>query len=183
MSGTARLVDSFLAVDSGGSYDPAAELPAPMAPDGNTLLHIFGAWLFKGASHPGDSAYASRLRGAVVRRAATLTSSAFAHFSCAPRFESGRAVALGTLCRIFSAPQRRTPFLRTYLEQFYACVARGARGEPPSLVAMLVNSEHLFMTQTEGVITVVPDFVVGLRRVLPKVRWAARNTELLRHRR
>ena len=84
-------------------------------------------------------------------------------------YESGRAVALGTLCRIFSAPQRRNPFLRTYLDQFYVCLGRSARGEPPSLVAMLVNSECLFQAELEGAVTVVPDFVVALRRVLPKV--------------
>ena len=94
----------------------------------------------------------------------------------AARYESGRAVALGTLCRIFSARQQRTPFLRTYLEQFYACLARGARGEPPSLVAMLINSEHLFLTELEGVTTVVPDFVAGLRRVLPKKNLGFRMT-------
>ena len=59
MSGVARLVDAFLAVDSGGTYDPALQTVAPMVPDGNTLLHIFGRWLFKGAVLPGEAAYVS----------------------------------------------------------------------------------------------------------------------------
>ena len=68
MSGVARLVDAFLAVDSGGTYDPALQAVAPMVPDGNTLLHIFGRWLFKGAVLPGETAYVGRRRRVLATR-------------------------------------------------------------------------------------------------------------------
>jgi hypothetical protein len=80
MTGVARLVDTFLAVSGGATElasrppsaaDPLAQAQAqaqvlaskpegalPLTPDGNTLLHIFGPWLFQGAVLPGDAAYA-----------------------------------------------------------------------------------------------------------------------------
>lgn len=38
------------------------------------------------------------------------------------RYAQGKAEALGILCRIFCTPQRRHPFLRTYLERFYTAI-------------------------------------------------------------
>ncbi|KND00537.1 uncharacterized protein SPPG_09225 [Spizellomyces punctatus DAOM BR117] len=106
-------------------------------PDGNTLLHMLGGWLFEAAPKMG------------------------------PEYAEGKAEALGILCRIFCQPQRRRKFLRTYLERFYTALKDGLRSDAPSLTAIMLNTGELFVRDLEGVRLLAPDFVIALRRILP----------------
>lgn len=81
-------------------------------------------------------------------------------------YEPGKAVAFETLCKIFCTPQRRTPFLTTYLERFYSVLSEGLRGEVLSLAAIVTSGETIFNTQLEGVKVLFPDFVLALRGIL-----------------
>ena len=64
-----------------------------LAPDGNTLLHMFGPVLFDAALQPSEE------------------------------LQDARAEALSILCKLFTSPQKRKPFQRIYLEQFYYCLS------------------------------------------------------------
>ncbi|KAI8809231.1 hypothetical protein BJ742DRAFT_677009, partial [Cladochytrium replicatum] len=116
------------------------EPPSATIPDGNTILHMFGAWLFE---------------------ATTMKS---------PEYDEGKSQAYGVLCRIFCQPQRRVKFLRTYLERFYYSVSDGLKGDSQSLTAIIMNSTNLFCSELEGLRTLAADYVLGLRRVLPHSR-------------
>ena len=109
-------------------------------PNGNTLLHIFGSWLFQATTH--------------------------SH----PDYSFGTSESLGILCRIFSQPQRRQPFLRTYLERFYTALREGFRGDSASVTAIVMNSSLLFAMELEGLRSIIPDVIQGLRRVLPRLQ-------------
>src|SRR5690606_40131860 len=65
-------------------------------------------------------------------------------------------------------PIYRHPFLRTYIERFYAALGAGLRSET-CLPTILRNSTELFATNLDGVRMMVPDFVVGIKMVLPKL--------------
>ncbi|CAG8845014.1 18820_t:CDS:2, partial [Gigaspora margarita] len=109
-------------------------------PDGNTLLNMFGPWLFQAC---------------MMNRPD-------------PGTQNGRAVAFGVLCRIFCLPQKREKFLRNYVTQFYLALIEGLRIDT-CLPTILMSTTSLFATELEGVRMMVPDFVVGIRMVLPKL--------------
>lgn len=142
--GVGRIVEAFHSV---GQVPSSSEVEIPSSPDGNTLLHTFGGWLF-------DACFSAPQVSA--------------------EYQQGRAEAYGILCRIFSKPQRRTPFLRLYIERFYAALAIGLRSET-CLPTILMNSTELFATDLEGVRLMVPDFVVGIKSILPKMQPEFRN--------
>ncbi|RKO93932.1 hypothetical protein BDK51DRAFT_11033, partial [Blyttiomyces helicus] len=112
---------------------------APKTPDGNTLLHMFGGWLFEAGAKK------------------------------EPEFEEGKSEALGILCQIFCQPQRRQKFLRTYLERFYTALIEGLHSDTLSLTSIIMNGGDLFARELEGLRMLLPDFVAALRRVLPRL--------------
>ncbi|EGF76898.1 hypothetical protein BATDEDRAFT_92176 [Batrachochytrium dendrobatidis JAM81] len=107
--------------------------------DGNTILNMFGEWLFQAA---------------MMHEVG---------------FEEGRAEALGTLCRIFSKYQKTTKFLAVYLEHFYNALHLGLQADILSLTKIIVNSSELFVMELEGIRSLIPTFVLSLYRVLPLV--------------
>lgn len=110
-------------------------------PDGNTLLHMFGTHLF-------DSAAAASTK----------------------RNEKGCAEAFAILCKIFTTPQKRKPFLRTYIEKFYAALTVGLLNNA-CLPTILLSCTKLFATDLEGVRMLVPEFIKAIKLVLPKLRF------------
>ncbi|KAJ3248449.1 hypothetical protein HDU78_000611 [Chytriomyces hyalinus] len=135
IKGIAKVVDAFHAVgiDSGAESDSNS-------PEGNTLLHMFGAWLFE----------------AVTRKS--------------PEYEDGISEAYAILCRIFCQRQRRKQFLQTYLARFYSALSVGLRtGHPQTLTSIILNCEHFFGMDLQGSRVLVYDFAIGVRRVLPAI--------------
>ncbi|OZJ03418.1 hypothetical protein BZG36_03602 [Bifiguratus adelaidae] len=130
----------FLALQGIGR-DQKGPLPSP--PDGNTILHMFGEWLF-------EATYSTN-RSPQDQEA-----------------QLGRAEAFGILCRIFSQTQTRNAFLRTYIERFYVALAVGLRSDS-CLPTILANSTKLFAVNLEGIRMLLPDFVVGVKMVLPRL--------------
>ncbi|CAO3698457.1 unnamed protein product [Rhizopus stolonifer] len=110
--------------------------------DGNTLLHMFGTYLFDAASRAIHSLDRESQRG------------------CSEAFV--------TLCRIFCQRQRR-PFLRTYIEKFYAALLVGLKSSA-CLPTLLLSCTELFASDLEGVRILVPDFIKAIKKVLPKLR-------------
>ncbi|KAI9248753.1 hypothetical protein BY458DRAFT_536549 [Sporodiniella umbellata] len=110
--------------------------------EGNTLLHMFGTFLFDAAS-----------------RAASPID---------PESQLGCCEAFVTLCKIFCQRQQQ-PFLRTYVEKFYASLLVGLRS-PTCLPTLLLSCTELFASDLEGIRILVPDFIRAIKKVLPKLR-------------
>ncbi|GJJ73253.1 hypothetical protein EMPS_05611 [Entomortierella parvispora] len=146
---------------SSSSKNPAPE-KKPSSPDGNTILHMFGAWLFEVSSLPIPD----------TSNDSSGTSSTPSHWQTfnphhpPDSYHEAQASAFGVLCRIFSKPQPATrPFLRIYTERFYEALSIGLRSET-SLPTILAQSAELFTTELEGVRMMVPDFVIGIRMAM-----------------
>ncbi|KAJ3060966.1 hypothetical protein HK102_009301, partial [Quaeritorhiza haematococci] len=141
--GISKVVDEFHRI--GTTVDKSDPVQASTSvPDGNTLLNMFGEWLFEACTKP------------------------------APEFEDGKYRAYAILCGIFSQPQRRNPFLRTYLERFYTALSEGLKGDSYSLTSIILNSSDLLALPLDGLRIIVPDLVISLRRVLPRLEWGYR---------
>ena len=144
---------------SSNSKNPAQE-KKPSSPDGNTVLHMFGAWLFEVSSLPVPEA---------PNNGPSSTPSHWQTFNPhhpPDSYHEAQASAFGVLCRIFSKPQPPTrPFLRIYTERFYEALSIGLRSET-SLPTILAQSAELFTTELEGVRMMVPDFVIGIRMAM-----------------
>lgn len=120
------------------------------APDANSVLGLFGEWLFE-AITTGPKADDS------VDRSAE---------------SEGRAIAIGILCRIFSQPRTgsHSPILPTYLERFYASLHHACCMETDDLfplVMIMISSEELFASDLAGIRVLMGSIVYGIRRLLP----------------
>ncbi|KAI8842536.1 hypothetical protein BC829DRAFT_446414 [Chytridium lagenaria] len=136
--GLARIVDAFHFIGSNNSnVDSFGTKTSP--PDGNTILHMFGDWLFKAILRP------------------------------SLKYEEGISQAYAIICRIFSKPQRRQPFDRPHLDRFYNALKVGLKSDSQSLTSIIMNSENLFSLDLEGIRLLIPNMVIALRRVLPKL--------------
>lgn len=122
-------------------------------PDGNTLLHLFGTFLFD----------------------ATTICQKHTHNVETQR---GCAESFATLCNIFTTPQSRQPFLRTYIERFYAALGFGLASDA-CLPTILLSCTELFASDLEGLRMLVPKFISAIKRVLPKLRFERKTNASL----
>lgn len=88
------------------------------------------------------------------------------------KYESGKAEALGALCRIMCAKKTGEEILPAYLARFYLAVQLGLKSPSnrecgETLVAILMNSSDLFRLDLDGVRILVPAFISALEIVLP----------------
>ncbi|KAJ3218180.1 hypothetical protein HDU67_006442 [Dinochytrium kinnereticum] len=133
--GLARIVDAYHSIGSTTERNSSSASP----PDGNTILDMFGDWLFEAILRP------------------------------SPKYEDGVSQAYAILCSIFTKPQTRNPFSRSHLERFYTSLKSGLKSDSQSLTSIIMNSESLFTLDLEGIRVLVPHFVIGLKRILPKL--------------
>ncbi|XP_071742900.1 ral GTPase-activating protein subunit beta isoform X30 [Lepeophtheirus salmonis] len=87
------------------------------------------------------------------------------------RFESGRAEAIGALCRIFCAKKTDEEILPIYLARFYLAVQQGLIVGQDKIISevlamILVNSCDLLRLDLEGVNVLVPYLISALEHVL-----------------
>ncbi|KAG0230793.1 hypothetical protein BGX31_005715 [Mortierella sp. GBA43] len=126
----------------------------PTSPNGNTIMHMFGAWLFEVTALPTDPAPSN-----------SHWQSGYPPY-LTEGYSDAQACAFGVLCRIFSKPQPSSrPFMRIYTERFYEALSIGLRCEA-SLPTILMHSAELFTSELEGVRMMVPDFVIGIRMAM-----------------
>ncbi|KAK2861578.1 hypothetical protein Q5P01_001111 [Channa striata] len=135
--------------------------PSPLRCKVDSVLHLFGFWLFEAALVHRDSA---------GRDDVTVMSE---------RWGPGRAEACGTLCRIFTCKKTAENILPVYLARFYLVLLQDLQvweGSCPTVLAsILLNSTRLFCCDLPGVNLLFPSFVSALENVLL-------NRELLRFR-
>ena len=113
---------------------------------GNTLLHIFGAWLFEAAIWTGQDSEGFPSRGwshgstTIISSAADLTriqEPSTTSLSLRVReYEAGRAEAFTALCSIFSTRDCGETMLPTYLARFYHSLVVGLQFDPQVCIYM-----------------------------------------------
>uniref|UniRef100_F6QMJ8 Ral GTPase-activating protein subunit beta n=1 Tax=Monodelphis domestica TaxID=13616 RepID=F6QMJ8_MONDO len=162
-------------------------LPAPRRPKVNSILNLFGSWLFDAAFvhcklHNGlnrdSSMTASFIQ--ILLSYKSLTSSTMLDASEFPdNYEAGRAEACGTLCRIFCSKKTGEEILPSLFIQItdYVC--------HPVLASIILNSPPLFCCDLKGIDVVVPYFISALETILPdrelsKFKTYVNPTELRR---
>ncbi|XP_066599368.1 ral GTPase-activating protein subunit beta isoform X2 [Prorops nasuta] len=153
-------------------------------PKCNSILHLFGEWLFE-AAFIGTDGWSQTLpqpSGASKRPSSVLVegpSSLQEPTNEIPltlgidRYESGRAEALGALCRIFCAKKTGEEILPVYLARFYQAMYHGLKIDETrtcdeTLASILLNSGDLFRLDLNGVQVLVPTILSALELVLPE---------------
>ncbi|KAM3620922.1 uncharacterized protein V6R79_003686 [Siganus canaliculatus] len=118
--------------------------PSPLRCNVDSLLHLFGSWLF-------EAALISRER-------------------LPDRWAAGRAEACGTLCRIFTCKKTAEDILPVYLSRFYLVLQQGLQVveevSPHVLASILLNSARLFCCDLKGVNLLLPSFTSAVENVL-----------------
>jgi len=176
--------------------------PSLTRPRCSSILHLFGPWLFEAAfigsefaknfatAESGVNTTPSGIRRpnemnmnpTLSPRPASLSgpgSSLGAEPLDLPpaltpdRFESGRAEAIGALCRIFCAKKTGEEILPSYLARFYMAVQQGLKVGPDKIVSeclasVLLNSSNLMRIDLEGANLLAPYLVAALEIVLPE---------------
>ncbi|XP_063903685.1 ral GTPase-activating protein subunit beta isoform X4 [Zophobas morio] len=191
---------STSSISSLTSFGPESRTPlAPGRPKCNSILHLFGEWLFEAAFLGCDlqhrQPHDQNKRNSSVLMESYSQPSSISDIPSLPssltidKYESGKAEALGTLCRIMCAKKTGEEILPVYLARFYLAVQQGLKIAPnrecgETMVAILMNSSDLFRLDLDGVRVLVPVFISALEIVLPdkdlKLNSNVSKTELRR---
>ncbi|KAH0619031.1 hypothetical protein JD844_018634 [Phrynosoma platyrhinos] len=181
-------------------------LPAPHRPKVNSILNLFGSWLFDAAFvhcklHNGlnrDSSMTAiatqasvefRRKGSQMSADTVASNPMFDASEFSDNYESGRAEACGTLCRIFCSKKTGEDILPAYLSRFYMLLIQGLQIADsichPVLASIILNSPALFCCDLKGIDVLVPYFISALETILPdrelsKFKTYVNPTELRR---
>ncbi|XP_045500989.1 ral GTPase-activating protein subunit beta isoform X1 [Colias croceus] len=134
----------------------------PLRPKVNSILHLFGEWLFEAAligTTPTNTQ--QRVEGTPPPPSLSDATQKLNMLS----YQPGRAVALGTLCRVICSKQCREEVLAPYLARTYAALQRGLR-DPATAAAVVLDAADIFRLDLDGVLVLVPDFITALDRIL-----------------
>lgn len=88
------------------------------------------------------------------------------------KYESGRAEAIGTLCKIFCAKKTGEEILPVYLARFYMALQQclkitESKECDETLASILLHSADLFRLDLDGINVLLPGFIAALEIVLP----------------
>ncbi|XP_023171089.1 ral GTPase-activating protein subunit beta isoform X3 [Drosophila hydei] len=171
------------------------ELRPPLSvarPKCNSILHLFGEWLFEAAHIGGDTWLQNRKKQAceaskrpssmiMENRKGSISLSqpnSLNDPSSLPptltidKYESGRAEAIGTLCKIFCAKKTGEEILPVYLARFYMALQQclkitESKECDETLASILLHSADLFRLDLDGINVLLPGFIAALEIVLP----------------
>ncbi|XP_027897478.1 ral GTPase-activating protein subunit beta isoform X4 [Xiphophorus couchianus] len=166
----------------------ARPLPAPARPKVNSILNLFGQWLFDAAlvhcklhsglsRDPSMTAIATQMGLELRRKGSQMSTDSmvpnplFDINEFPESYEAGRAEACGTLCRIFCSKKTGEDILSVYLSRFYMVLIQGLQISDficrPVLASIILNSSSLFCTDLKGINVVVPYFIAALETIVP----------------
>ncbi|XP_034548760.1 ral GTPase-activating protein subunit beta-like [Notolabrus celidotus] len=136
-------------------YSSPRPSPSPLRCNVDSLLHLFGSWLF-------DAALVSRDPGLPGDHCDVIGMS--------ERWAAGQAEACGTICRILTCKKTAEDILPVYLSRFYLVLQQSLKVPeeacPPVLASILLNSTSLFCCDLRGVNVLLPTFISTLESVL-----------------
>ncbi|XP_058168057.1 ral GTPase-activating protein subunit beta [Anopheles ziemanni] len=168
----------------------------------NSILHLFGEWLFD-AAHIGGETWMqnTKKRAAEAKRrpSSMIMDNRKGSLSQPPslsevndvapgltidKYESGKAEALGALCRIFCAKKTGEEILPVYLARFYMALHQGLKTNDnrecmETLASILYNSSDLFRIDLEGIQVLLPSFIGALELILPEKELKMRSHNVL----
>ncbi|XP_067623765.1 ral GTPase-activating protein subunit beta isoform X7 [Eurosta solidaginis] len=161
-------------------------------PKCNSILHLFGEWLFEAAHIGGDAWMLNTKKQATEaskRPSSMIMENRKGSISLSQpnslndpnslppsltidKYESGRAEAIGTLCKIFCAKKTGEEILPVYLARFYMALQQclkitESKECDETLASILLNSSDLFRLDLNGVQVLLPGFISALEIVLP----------------
>nr|XP_036224382.1 ral GTPase-activating protein subunit beta isoform X14 [Bactrocera oleae] len=190
IKGISNQVDAFLALPSLG-FENRPPL-AVARPKCNSILHLFGEWLFEAAHIGGDAWFLNTKKQASEaskRPSSMIMENRKGSISLSQpnslndpnslppsltidKYESGRAEAIGTLCKIFCAKKTGEEILPVYLARFYMALQQclkitETKECDETLASILLNSSDLFRLDLNGVQVLLPGFISALEIVLP----------------
>ncbi|KAK6303103.1 hypothetical protein J4Q44_G00255570 [Coregonus suidteri] len=162
-------------------------LPAPARPKVNSILNLFGQWLFDSAlvhcklhsglsRDPSMTAVGTQVglelrKGSQMSADSMVSNPMFVANEFPESYKPGRAEACGTLCRIFCSKKTGEDILPVYLSRFYMVLLQGLQISDficrPVLASIILNSSSLFCSDLKGVNVVVPYFISALETILP----------------
>lgn len=166
-------------------YEPRQSL-APTRPKCDSILHLFGAWLFDAAlarvkfhnCHrivPDQGSIHSDRRSSSLtdsrRNSVTMDYHSDSALVCDNTYEMGRAEALGTLCRIFCAHKTGETILPVYYSRFYLAMYYGLQTSEEYLsgqvlASVLFNSCDILRVDLDGVLMLLPHILDAIQLVL-----------------
>ncbi|XP_053697912.1 ral GTPase-activating protein subunit beta isoform X2 [Sabethes cyaneus] len=168
----------------------------------NSILHLFGEWLFDAAHIGGETwiqnmkkraAEAKRRPSSMImdnRKGSLSQPPSLSEMSDVPpgltidKYESGKAEAVGALCRIFCAKKTGEEILPVYLARFYMALQQGLRLNDTkeceeTLASILYNSSDLFRIDLEGIQVLLPSFIAALEQILPEKELKMRSQNVI----
>ncbi|ALC37916.1 CG34408 [Drosophila busckii] len=170
-----------------------AELRPTLAaarPKCNSILHLFGEWLFEAAHIGGDTWLQNQQACEASKRPSSMIMenrkgsislsqpnslndpSTLPPALTIDKYESGRAEAIGTLCKIFCAKKTGEEILPVYLARFYMALQQclkitESKECDETLASILLHSSDLFRLDLDGINVLLPGFIAALEIVLP----------------
>ncbi|KAL2103252.1 hypothetical protein ACEWY4_000120 [Coilia grayii] len=171
------------------SWEPRP-LPAPSRPKVNSILDLFGQWLFdaalvhcklqRGLSHDPSRTVVSGVGLELKRKGSQLSALSgdslvsnplFDSHDLPDTYEAGRAEACSALCRIFCSKRTGEDILPVYLSRFYMVLIQGLQVSEflcrPVMASVMLNSTSLFCSDLKGVNLLLPYFTRALETILP----------------
>lgn len=135
-------------------------------PNVNSILHLFGGWLFEAAFIGNEDLLPATNSSSKSQDNSEKSLDVPAALSRG-KFELGKAEALGALCRIFCHKKTNEDISPLYLARFYLALQKGLTKKISDTLAMIfVNSGTIFKSNLEGVNIVLPQFVAALETIL-----------------
>ncbi|CAH2049064.1 unnamed protein product, partial [Iphiclides podalirius] len=154
---------------------------APLRPKVNSILHLFGEWLFEAALIGTTPALSNQQRSEGTPPPPSFSDATYRLNMMS--YQPGRAVALGALCRAVCSKQCREAVLAPYLARCYGALQRGLR-DPATAAAVVLDAADIFRLDLDGVLVLVPDFITALDLVLserePRIECGAIDKRELR---
>ncbi|KAF2078200.1 hypothetical protein CYY_000490 [Polysphondylium violaceum] len=104
--------------------------------DGNSILHIFGSWLFETVK------------------------------SIKPGFDEGISLATEILSHIFLSCSSKINFLPIYLSCFYTSIAEALWCDGKILVSTVIHTQNIFSSELPGSRILIPSYLRALNKIL-----------------
>jgi len=141
----------------------------------NSLLNLFGDWLFNAAfagvrikSETPDktSPYINQFK--MMSGDQNLLQNPMFEIVNASKAEAGSSEAFGILCRIFCCKKTNEAIDDIYLTRFYTLISKGLQGESKQVISsILLNSVDLLRIDLPGVTLLLPVILHAIEKIIP----------------